>query len=203
MQTLAKDDIGSHHPTEIFPIFLPLNVTLSFSNISQQVYTWLMISKFIELIRKIIRALFDSFSERPSQLKQSKEYHYRHKDFLMTYAEADFYRLLLQVVGEKYAVYPQVHLSAIIEHKIKGQNWKAAFRHINGKSVDFVVCDTQNFKPIAAIELDDKTHEYKNRRIRDEEVERILSEARLPLARFTRQQNIEEVRQKLSEFLSF
>lgn len=39
-------------------------------------------------------------------------------------------------------------------------------------------------KPICAIELDDSTHNYKNRAERDAEVERIFTEAKLPLARF-------------------
>lgn len=161
-----------------------------------------MVSKIIEIIRKIFRALFGSSSEQQTKLKKSKEYHYIHKDFIMTYAEAEFFRLLLQVVGDQYSVYPQVHLSAIIEHRVKGQNWKAAFSHINGKSVDFVVCDSNNFKPLVAIELDDKTHERPNRQTRDEEVERILIEAKLPLVRFAGQQSKESVQQKLLTVLS-
>lgn len=157
--------------------------------------------KILELIRKILRAIFGDTSEQVTETKQSKEYQYKHKDFLMTYAEAEFFRLLLQVVGDQHSVYPQVHLSAIIEHRVKGQNWKAAFSHINGKSVDFAVCDSNNFKPLVAIELDDKTHERPNRRIRDEEVERILIEAKLPLVRFAGRQNLEAIRQKLSNVL--
>jgi len=44
----------------------------------------------------------------------------------------------------------------VLEHRIKGQDWKAAFRRINGKSVDFVICDKAYIKPLLAIELDGK-----------------------------------------------
>ena len=91
--------------------------------------------------------------------------------------------MLLEAVGNEYHVYPQVHLSAIIDHKVEGQNWKAAFSHINGKSVDFVICDKRNFRPLAGIELDDKTHEARSRQLRDVEVERIFVEAGLNLIR--------------------
>ena len=59
-----------------------------------------------------------------------------------------------------------------------------AFRHINGKSVDFVLCDKETLRPAYAIELDDLTHEQSDRRKRDAEVERIFKEANLPSVRF-------------------
>lgn len=102
----------------------------------------------------------------------------------MTQTEAEFFVRLNQVVEERYFVFPQVHLSALLDHRVKGQDWRYAFRHINGKSVDFVLCDKQTLRPTYAIELDDKTHERNDRKKRDNEVERIFEEADLPLVRF-------------------
>jgi very-short-patch-repair endonuclease len=76
-----------------------------------------------------------------------------------------------------------VHLPTLVDHKIVGQNWHGAFRHIDEKSVDFVLCDKEKISPILAIELDDKTHEHQARQERDKEVERILKEAGMPLLR--------------------
>ena len=76
-----------------------------------------------------------------------------------------------------------MHLPTLIDNKVVGQNWRAAFRHINGKSVDFVLCDKAYISPKLAIELDDKTHERPERQERDVEVERILQEAGVPLLR--------------------
>ncbi len=112
-------------------------------------------------------------------------YNYQAKQYFMTKAENDFFRMLNNVAGDRYFIFPQVHLSAILDEKIKGQNWKAAFKHINGKSVDYVLCDRQTLKPVYAVELDDYTHSYKNRQERDQEVERIFQCASIPLVRFS------------------
>lgn len=126
-------------------------------------------------------------------------YSYTAKSLMMTRAESEFLVKLEDVVRERYYVFPQVHLSALLDHKVKGQDWKFAFRHINGKSVDFVLCDRETLRPAYAIELDDLTHEQSDRRKRDLEVERIFKEANLPLVRFTNKEVSEsEIIQALS-----
>jgi len=102
----------------------------------------------------------------------------------MSKTETDFFVKLDHAVSERYYVFPQVHLSALLDHKVKGQEWKYAFSHINGKSVDYVLCDRSTLNPVYAIELDDFTHERSDRIERDIEVQRIFQEARLPLVRF-------------------
>ena len=102
----------------------------------------------------------------------------------MTKTESDFFTKLERVVSERYYVFPQVHLSSLLDHRVKGQEWSYAFRHINGKSVDYVLCDRQTLQPTYAIELDDYTHDQSDRKRRDAEVERIFDEANLPLVRF-------------------
>ncbi|MFH1246176.1 MAG: DUF2726 domain-containing protein [Candidatus Liptonbacteria bacterium] len=86
-------------------------------------------------------------------------------------------------VGNEYRIFAQVHLSTLVDNKIVGQNWLAAFRHISEKSVDFVLCDKAYLSAKLVIELDDKTHERPERQERDREVERILKEAGIPLLR--------------------
>lgn len=120
---------------------------------------------------------------KSSNEREKKEYKYKKKPFFMTQSESTFYNSLNLAVENKYYIFPQVHLSSIIDNKVKGQNWKAAFKHINQKSVDFVLCDKKYISPKLAIELDDRTHEGEDRIKRDIEVERILKEAKLPLLR--------------------
>lgn len=131
---------------------------------------------------------------RSNTTKEIKKttYNYQAKQCYMTKSESDFFRLLNNVAGDRYLIFPQAHLSAILDEKVKGQNWKAAFRHINGKSVDYVLCDKQTLKPIYAVELDDYTHNYLNRQERDREVERMLQCAGIPLVRFSDVNNLNE-----------
>lgn len=112
-------------------------------------------------------------------------YQYSRKECFMTEAERNFFSILSQTFQGQYYVFPQVHLSTILEINHEGNaSRKASFRHINQKSVDFVFCDKQNVRPLVAIELDDWSHHKQSRQKRDAEVERIFADADLPLVRF-------------------
>jgi very-short-patch-repair endonuclease len=115
--------------------------------------------------------------------QKENKYSYRKKDFLISRAEHELMDLLDKAFGNIYYIFPQVHLPSLLNHKVVGQNWHGAFRHIDEKSVDFVICDKQYIKPLLAIELDDKSHEQEERMARDVEVEEILKNAGLPLLR--------------------
>ncbi len=130
-------------------------------------------------------------AHKESEVKKTI-YNYSAKNLIMTKSEAEFFQVLSNVAGDRYFIFPQVHLSAILDEKITGQNWKAAFKHINGKSVDYVLCDRQTLKPVYAVELDDYTHSYKNRQERDQEVERIFQSASIPLVRFSDYKSLAE-----------
>lgn len=112
-----------------------------------------------------------------------RQYHYRAKSHMMTRAEERCFRSLERKYGAKYYIVPQVHLSALLEHRIKGQNYRGAFSHINGKSVDFVLLDKKTLEVVCAVELDDHTHARADRAERDREVERIFEEAGVRLVR--------------------
>lgn len=114
---------------------------------------------------------------------RKKTYAYTKKSKVMTEHEYIFYKILNEAVGQNYYILAQAHLSTFLSEHTKGQNWRAAFRHINGKSVDFLLCDKQTLEPLLAIELDDKTHEQSDRILRDAEVENILESVHLPLLR--------------------
>jgi hypothetical protein len=131
----------------------------------------------------LVSALSTSSSKRRKVFKNDT-YSYTAKPLIMTKTESEFFIKLDRAVYERYYVFPQVHLSALLDHRVKGQEWKYAFSHINGKSVDYVLCDRTTLRPTYAIELDDYTHDQADRRRRDKEVERIFAEARLPLVRF-------------------
>ena len=115
---------------------------------------------------------------------KNNTYAYRAKDIPMTRVEAEFFVKLSRTVEERYYAFPQIHLSTVLNPTATGKDWTYAFRHINGKSVDYVLCDKETLRPTYAIELDDYTHNQAARRKRDAEVERIFKEADLPLVRF-------------------
>ena len=149
--------------------------------------------------------LFQFFksSEKEDKKYEPLKYNYTRQKFLISRAEHECYDALVLTVGDKYHVFPQVHLPQILDHKIVGQNWKGALSHINQKSVDFVLCDKAYISPVLAIELDDKSHEKKDRIERDIEVERMLENAKVPLLRLENHGsfNSKELAEKINSVL--
>jgi very-short-patch-repair endonuclease len=143
--------------------------------------TYLII--FAVIIGVIVVAVEVLKGQKTNDEKGPKQYQYKQKNFFMSRAEHECFDAILKAVGNEYHIFPQVHLSSIVDNKVTGQNWKGAFKHISQKSVDFVLCDKAYLSPKLAIELDDKTHERPDRIERDVEVERILKDAGLPLLR--------------------
>ena len=101
----------------------------------------------------------------------------------MTPAECECYNALISEMGQDWHFFPQIRLDAILNPAAVGRMRLYAFRHINQKSLDFVVCSKTTMQPLFAIELDDKTHKQPKRIERDREVERILHGAGIPLIR--------------------
>lgn len=160
--------------TNLLALFIALIIPIS------------IIFGIVRLLVKFKRPIISH--EEAAQLKPAEVipamYHYERRDLIMTRAENDFFKMLDAAVGDNYYVFPQVHLSSLFEHKVHGQDWWKAFHHINRKSVDFVICDKQTVRPLAAIELDDWSHKLDKRQARDAEVERIFKGANFPLLRF-------------------
>lgn len=132
----------------------------------------------IILVIIIKAAISDSENQNTSTV-----YRYNRKYVIMTEREQEFYKKLKLVCGDSILIFPQIHLSSLFFHNVKGQNFKLAFRFINRLSVDFVLVDSRNFKTLLAIELDDSTHNEKDRIKRDLIVNDIFKKAHFPLLR--------------------
>ena len=71
---------------------------------------------------------------------------YVKKEYLMTNAEREFFKVLHLAVQDKYYIVPQVQLSNLVQVK-KGE-WDYKHKNkINLKSVDFVLFDKKYFTP--------------------------------------------------------
>ncbi len=130
-------------------------------------------------------------------------FNYLPKKFMMNSSEYKFYKILCSFIDGLYSIIPQVHLDELVkpERGLKSRRI-FSFRHINQKSVDFVICDKKSMCPLLAIELDDRSHEREDRKDRDEEVQRILRESNIELLRFKKEQSKEEIQNQISEKLN-
>lgn len=137
-------------------------------------------------------------------LTKTSTYRYERKEHLTTRPEKEFLETLLSITKNIFYIFPQIHLTSLVNHKIPGQNPTAALNHIDRKSVDYVICDKENLKPLLVIEFDDPSHQREDRMERDIEVERILAEAGIPLLRipYSDMNKRELIREKLLKTLS-
>jgi hypothetical protein len=94
-------------------------------------------------------------------------YLYKRKQSVLTLIERRLYDALTIAIGRRCHFLAQVHLASIVDGTIVGQNWRGAFRHIDEKSVDFLLCDLRRTSPMLAIELDDASHLRSDCRARD------------------------------------
>lgn len=131
------------------------------------------------------------------------EYAYMRKQFIMTKSENDFYQVLQRAVGANCMIFPQAHLDLFLDHKVKGQNWKAALSKIQRKSVDFLICSNKYYNPLVAIELDGVSHSEDERMARDDFVDGICKNAGMPIVHILSNghYDVNELGQKLALYL--
>lgn len=113
-----------------------------------------------------------------------RQYTYSRKKQFITNPEKEFYKILEEVAGDKYYIFPQIHLSSLFKNETVGRYHKLAFQIINRRSVDYVLCDKTTLEPIYTVELDDSTHDTAKAIMRDKSVNRLFADSNLPLIRF-------------------
>ena len=93
---------------------------------------------------------------------------------IFTRNEWQNYKKLRDIADVKgYVICPKVRLLDIIEPRKDQKKYKTLYYKVQAKHVDFVVCDTDMYIK-AIIELDDKSHNRKDRQERDKFVDTIL-----------------------------
>ena len=97
------------------------------------------------------------------------------RSWLFTYNEKDAYTKLLPIAKELgYTVFAKVRLLDLVEPMKGNPKYKTYFYKIQAKHVDFVLCD-EKLVARYIIELDDNSHDAKDRKERDEFVDQVLT----------------------------
>lgn len=118
---------------------------------------------------------------------------------LLTPAEREFYAAVEAAIGGLFRVFPMVRVADVIGVEADRQSFLPAFNRISAKHFDFVICESQSLRPVAALELNDASHQRPDRRQRDEFLRSVCAEAGLPLLEFAprRSYKLESLRQQL------
>lgn len=105
---------------------------------------------------------------------------------LFSKAELSFLKVLDSAVQEHYRVFAKVRIADVLT-PTKGmgrKEWLRAFAKISSKHFDYVLCDKKTFEIVAAVELDDRSHNTGRAIKRDSVVNAACAVAELPLVRF-------------------
>jgi very-short-patch-repair endonuclease len=105
---------------------------------------------------------------------------YGKRDHFLSPAEISFYHVLKGVITDDTTLICKVRLSDLFYVKRPHEN-RGARNKIDRKHVDFVLCRANTMEPVLGIELDDKSHQRKDRQERDAFVDAVFAEAGLPL----------------------
>lgn len=104
------------------------------------------------------------------------EYQKRYQaKYLLTKAEWHEYKKLQRLAEENgLQICPKVRLLDIIEPRKGEEDYKALLNKVQSKHIDFLICD-KDLHIKAVLELDDGSHDRKDRQNRDEFVDLILT----------------------------
>ncbi|GMQ58562.1 hypothetical protein AN1V17_29570 [Vallitalea sediminicola] len=100
---------------------------------------------------------------------------YKDVDSILTKAELRFYDILYDVCDDlDVTLFTKVRVADIVKVKNK-DNYMTYFNKISSKHIDFVLCDNTTLKPLICLELDDRSHNRKDRMERDKFINEVLS----------------------------
>lgn len=102
---------------------------------------------------------------------------YVRNERFLTPSEKKFYFLLRERTPEEIMICPKVRLADILAVENGNKHYMTHFNKISQKHVDFVLCDASDMEILCAVELDDSSHELKDRKKRDKFVNRAFEAA--------------------------
>ena len=144
----------------------------------------LLVASVVSPKSRFFLSLFEK-AQYPYEANEKAQYPYEANEYFFTKPEGIFYWNLMKAVGDTYIIFGQVRIADVL--RVSGyqrsRSFLSHFNKISSKHFDYILCD-KKLRIIAAIELDDSSHERKDRRKRDSFIEAICRVANLPLIRF-------------------
>ncbi|MHB8135428.1 MAG: DUF2726 domain-containing protein [Anaerolineaceae bacterium] len=137
-----------------------------------------------EAVDDVVDLISDFLSVKEAKPESVMEYPYYLRDYFLSNAEISFYHILRTISAERAMVLTKVSLGDIFFVKSDdASKFRIYTNKIDRKHIDFLLCNPKSMIPFLAIELDDKSHERKDRKERDEFIEHVFKAAKLPLLR--------------------
>lgn len=138
-------------------------------------------------------------NENNNNTKIENEFKYKSK-MLLTRAEYKFFMSIRPICEDKKIIIcPKVRLEDFIETTATGAEYNRYRNMIKSRHVDFLLTD-YDLNIVAAIELDDYTHNYAGAKITDDFKNKVYEKVKIPLFRININDNYEEAIIKIINF---
>lgn len=136
---------------------------------------FLLICGLLAFVRSVKR-------EKPARNKGL----YRSLETLASPTEQAFFQALEAAVAPYYRLFAKVRLADLIAVRegLSKSDWMRAFNPISRKHLDFVLCRPTDLSIVAAVELDDRSHQAADRQARDRFVDQALDSAGIPVLHY-------------------
>lgn len=137
-----------------------------------------------------------------SGTSQTSAFPYQLRNNFLSPAELSFYRVLEQAVGKGYSINNKVRLWDVVYVPQRADS-RTHENKISSKHIDFLLCDPTTMQPVLAIELDDASHNRKDRLDRDAFIDQALAAAGLAILHIkaARTYSIADVQQQIGAVL--
>ena len=137
-----------------------------------------------QAIDEIVDRIVELLSGGAEEEDKADIYPYHVRDDFLSAAEHSFYLVLRQAVEDWAVICPKVSLSDVFTAKSSDYGeYRTYTNKIDRKHIDFLLCEPGTMRPLAGLELDDKSHARSDRQARDEFVKHVFDAAGLPLVR--------------------
>jgi len=138
----------------------------------------------VMVVAAVLLLIVDIFFSQRKKATHKLEYPYLLRDDFLSPTEQSFYLVLKHTVSDWALICPKVSLGDLFYVKSTNPSkFRSYTNRIDRKHVDFLLCDPKTVKPLLGIELDDKSHQKRDRRAKDKFVEKVYRAAKLPLVR--------------------
>ncbi|GAB7549198.1 DUF2726 domain-containing protein [Cupriavidus sp. 8B] len=111
----------------------------------------------------------------------SKDFRFVRRSPFLRHDEVQLYERLTAVLDDAH-VFPQVAMSAFVQHRGKSQAARNLFAQ---KYVDYLVCERKTMRPLYVVELDGASHGSAKAQKRDKQKNDVLASAGIPIMRYT------------------
>lgn len=132
--------------------------------------------------------------------ESNNKFPYVLSDSVMSNKELKFFNALEPIARESnLKIIAKMRLADIVKVPKNTYDYIRWFNYIKAKHVDFILCDSE-MKVKLVIEVDDYTHQYDNRKKRDEFVDKIFIQLDIPILHIYKWTD-EELKQQIEEKL--